>query len=220
MIPDVASAGVGSGTVAIIVADDHDLVRIGMRELLRGWNPSVTVVEAADGPALRALLGDGRPWDLLVLDLAMPGFDPDADLCSVRQAAPGLPILIVSGNTDPAVMRRALDLGVAGFLPKATDGRLALKAIELVLAGGRYVPPEVLVPEGAPRADLRGAGAVGEGLLTQRQHEIRDLLLQGLPNKVIADRLRIAEATVKMHVSAILRAHGVQSRAALLAKVR
>ncbi len=218
MIQDVASAGVGSGTVAIIVADDHDLVRIGMRELLRGWNPSVTVVEAADGPALRALLGDGRPWDLLVLDLAMPGFHPDADLCSVRQVAPDLPILIVSGNTDPAVMRRALDLGVAGFLPKATDGRLTLKAIELVLAGGRYVPAEAL--EGGPRADPAGTGDGAAGLLTQRQHEIRDLLLQGLPNKVIAARLNIAEATVKMHVTAILRAHGVQSRAALLAKIR
>lgn len=206
---------------AILVADDHDLVRIGLCQLLRQWNPHVVLAEAADGRQLVELLSGGHRWDLLLIDLAMPDFGGEADVRRLLSRDPPVPVLVVSGTGDPRKMTRLLDAGVAGFLPKSLDGRLMVKAIELVLAGGRYVPLEVLAP---PMASPGGRDAerpeVDEADITPRQREILALLLRGLPNKVIATRLAIAEATVKMHVTALLKAHGAQSRAELMAKLR
>jgi len=205
---------------AIVVADDHDLVRIGMIQLLRHWNPEVRIGEAANGPALERLLAAPAPWDLLLLDLAMPGFGGESAARTLMARHPSLPVLVVSGTGDAATTARLLDAGVAGFLPKSLDGALMVKAIELVLAGGRYVPPDVLrglppTPGASAFADAREGSDI-----TPRQREILALLLKGLPNKVIAAQLDIAEATVKMHVTALLRVHGVSSRAELLAKLR
>jgi DNA-binding NarL/FixJ family response regulator len=218
MEPSVIDSG---NAPAIVVADDHDLVRIGMCQLLRHWNPAVVVGEAADGPALERLLAQGSRWDLLLIDLAMPSFGGEAAVCSLMQRHPGIPILVVSGTGDAPTMARLLDAGVAGFLPKSLDGSLMLKAIELVLAGGRYIPADVLRALPAGRSPVaESAPPVPLTDITPRQREILSLLLEGLPNKVIATRLQIAEATVKMHVTALLRAHGVQSRAELLVKLR
>lgn len=207
---------------SILVADDHDLVRIGMLQLLRHWNPGVVVGEAANGPALERLLTPPARWNLLLLDLTMPGFGGEPAVRALLSRHPELPVLLVSGTSDAATTARLLDAGVAGFLPKSLDGGLMVKAIELVLAGGRYVPPDVL--RGLPAVEILPAAGVPQaregGDITPRQREILALLLQGLPNKVIAARLDIAEATVKMHVTALLRAHDVSSRAELLARLR
>lgn len=207
---------------AVLIADDHDLVRMGMGQLLTHRDPSVVLGEAADGPALEALLARHPRWDLMLLDLSMPGFGGEPAVRDLLARFPGIPILVVSGTSDPAMMIRLLDAGVAGFLPKSLDGQLMLKAIDLVLAGGRYVPPDVLR---AIRSDDRAlpesnGPSPDPADVTPRQREILALLTQGLPNKVIAARLGIAEATVKMHVTALLRAYGVQSRAELLARLR
>lgn len=211
----------GSAT-AVIIADDHDLVRIGMAQLLAARDPSVTIGEAADGPALEALLDARHHWDLMLLDLSMPGFGGEQAVRDLLVRFPAIPILVVSGTSDAAMMVRLLDAGVAGFLPKSLDGQLMLKAIDLVLAGGRYVPPDVLRAIRGVRGTLAGdVGALQDSTdVTPRQREILALLTQGLPNKVIAARLGIAEATVKMHVTALLRAYGVQSRSELLARLR
>lgn len=201
---------------AILVADDHDLVRIGLCQLLRQWRPDVVLAEAADGLRLWALLQERDHWSLVLIDLAMPEFDGEADVRRLLARHPGIPVLVVSGTVDPGAMTRLLEAGVAGFLPKALDGRVMLKAIDLVLSGGRYVPPEALTAVYSPPPRI----ARGDADITPRQREILALLVQGLPNKVIATRLAIAEATVKMHVTALLKAHGAQSRAELVARGR
>jgi DNA-binding NarL/FixJ family response regulator len=207
---------------AVIVADDHDLVRIGLSQLLTHRDPTVMLGEAADGPALEALLAGRAHWDLMLLDLAMPGFGGEVAVRDLLARFPAIPILVVSGTSDAAMMVRLLDAGVAGFLPKSLDGQLMLKAIDLVLAGGRYVPPDVLrAIRGVQGTMPGGTGSAFDPTdVTPRQREILALLAQGLPNKVIAARLGIAEATVKMHVTALLRAYGVQSRSELLARLR
>lgn len=207
---------------AVIIADDHDLVRIGMGQLLIHRDPSVTIGEAADGPALEALLDSRRHWDLMLLDLSMPGFGGEQAVRDLLVRFPAIPILVVSGTSDAAMMVRLLDAGVAGFLPKSLDGQLMLKAIDLVLAGGRYVPPDVLRAIRGVQGTVPAAGQLQTDTteVTPRQREILALLTQGLPNKVIAVRLGIAEATVKMHVTALLRAYGVQSRSELLVRLR
>lgn len=205
-----------SHTRAVIVADDHELIRRGLCELLRHWQSDLVIGEAADGGDLSALLEADRAWDLMLIDLSMPGFGGEAAVRALLAAHPGVPVLVVSGLGDPATMTRLLEAGVAGYLPKSLDGRLMLKAIELVLAGGRYVPPEALLATLAPQAGV----VTGDADITPRQREILALLVQGLPNKVIATRLAIAEATVKMHVTALLKAHGARSRAELVARSR
>lgn len=222
---DPTRHGPGGGAApSVIVADDHDLVRIGLCQLLRHWNPDIVLAEAADGPQLEALLAGEMSWNLMLIDLAMPGFEGETAVRELMSSHPAVPVLVVSGTGDSRQMTRLLDAGVAGFLPKSLDGRLMIKAIELVLAGGRYVPPEAL---GAiPSFTTSFVAGVENPLrndavdITPRQREILALLLQGLPNKVIATRLAIAEATVKMHVTALLKAHGAQSRAELMAKLR
>ena len=219
-LPDFPQVPADEPARAVIVADDHDLVRLGMCQLLRHRDPAVKLGEAADGPALETLLSSGTHWDLMLVDLSMPGFGGETAVRDLLARFPAIPVLVVSGSTDAAMMVRLLDAGVAGFLPKALDGPLMLKAIDLVLAGGRYVPADVL---GAIRGGTEaapGAWSADAADVTPRQREILALLSRGLPNKVIAARLGIAEATVKMHVTALFRALGVQSRAELLARLR
>lgn len=221
-IADRQRAGRGPGQDAsparcrVLVADDHDLVRIGLGRLLLQILPEACVDEAGSGDALDALLAVGPPPDLLIVDLSMPGFDGERAVDALLARHPVLPILVVSGNASPACIARLLGAGVRGFLPKSLDGAQMVKAIELVLAGGRYLPPELLACV-VPAADV---APPARRVVTPRQQDILELLLEGLPNKLIAARLALAEATVKMHVTALLRRYGVRSRAELLAKLR
>jgi DNA-binding NarL/FixJ family response regulator len=201
----------------ILIADDHSLIRSGLVQLLRQWNPAANFAEACDGIQLNALLESSR-WDIVLVDLVMPNFAGVTSVCELNARFPDVPMIVVSGIEDPRAMKRLLDAGVAGFLPKATDGELVIKAIELVIAGGRYIPAEILSL--AEHAEIRALDTGDRDMLgekiTPRQQEILALLRQGLPNKLIASALQISEATVKMHISALLRAHGVRSRAELL----
>ena len=220
---DVHSGVVGGVTAAgaqaarrIIVADDDDLVRMGLGLLLRAVDPDIVLDEAADGARLAALLQDGTPRYMLLVDLDMPGFDGEAGVVRILATFPDLPVVVISGAGDPGIMRRLLEAGVRGFLPKSTEGPLMRKAIELVMAGGRFVPPDALAADVVRPDPPAPATPVASGV-SPRQQDVLELLMQGLPNKLIAARLDIAEATVKMHVTALLRAHGAQSRAELIA---
>lgn len=211
-----ATDGVAATGRRVIVADDHDLVRMGLGLLLRAVDPHIVLDEAADGGRLRALLDDGTPHYMLLVDLDMPGFEGEAGVMRILATFPDLPVVVISGAGDPGIMRRLLEAGVRGFLPKSTEGPLMRKAIELVMAGGRFVPPDALSAAVVRPDPPAPATRVASGV-SPRQQDVLELLMQGLPNKLIAARLDIAEATVKMHVTALLRAHGAQSRAELIA---
>ena len=142
-----ATDGVAATGRRVVVADDHDLVRMGLGLLLRAVDPHIVVDEAADGGRLTALLDDGTPRFMLLVDLDMPGFEGEAGVVRILAAFPDLPVVVISGAGDPGIMRRLLEAGVRGFLPKSTEGPLMRKAIELVMAGGRFVPPDALVAE-------------------------------------------------------------------------
>jgi len=209
-------AGSTPGGRRVIVADDHDLVRMGLGLLLRAVDPDIVLDEAADGARLTALLQDGTPRFMLLVDLDMPGFEGEAGVMRILAGFPDLPVVVISGAGDPGIMRRLLEAGVRGFLPKSTEGPLMRKAMELVMAGGRFVPSDALAADVSPPDHASAAARAAAGV-SPRQQDVLELLLQGLPNKLIAARLDIAEATVKMHVTALLRAHGAQSRAELIA---
>ena len=198
----------------VLIADDHPLIRSGLARLLAQWNPAVAVAEAADGLQLEALLGATRQWDLVLVDLVMPDFDGVTAVRNLLSRFPGLPLMVMSGTDDAAVMRQLLAAGVVGFLPKATASKLVLKALELVLVGGQYIPPNALPPAAPAAGGTAAPGATAS--ITSRQQEILELLAKGLPNKLIAASLGLSEATVKMHMTSLLRKFNVRSRAELI----
>lgn len=199
----VESAAAGEGAT-VIVADDHPLVREALRHALAVALEGVRVLEAASLPDALALI-DSDAVDLAILDLNMPGMNGFAGLAQLRSSEPALPVAIVSATTDPEVVRRALELGAAGFIPKTLPLGAIAEAIRTILAGEIWVPGDLQPP---PNDEM--ARRLRE--LTPQQLRVLAMISQGLPNKQIAFALSVGEPTVKAHVTAILRKLGVTSR--------
>jgi DNA-binding NarL/FixJ family response regulator len=147
------------------------------------------------------------------LDLNLPGMDGLHGLARLREASPATPVAILSATDDREHVHQALALGAAGYIPKSAGSDVILNAIRLVLAGGVYLPVSLVQPDSAEPSEieLNGSSDVSHGL-TPRQHEVLELLTQGLSNKQIARRLGVAENTVRVHVAAILRLLGASNR--------
>lgn len=218
-------AGTLGHAMKILIADDHRLVIEAVKAKLSELEPGIEFVLAMSVDEL--LAGATDELDLALIDLNMPGADGQAHIDEIRRRHPAVPVIVLSGYEDPAIMRSALERGVLGFIPKAYSPDVMLSAVRLVLAGGVYVPPMMLtaLPPGivagaAPtqNGDARSAGASSQTLehlrsvLTERQVEVLQLLSQGKPNKLIGRSLGISEGTVKIHLAAIFRALNVRNR--------
>lgn len=190
----------------ILLADDHALFREGVKQLLTHLHTQVQVVEAANGAEVMRLAQAQPDFDLVLLDLAMPGIDGFAGLAAFRAHAPSVPVVVLSGSEDPADVRAALDGGAAGFIPKSSASEVILSALRLVLAGGVYTPPGLLNGQNAMVSKSQLSA------LTPRQREVLALLGQGKSNKEIGNAMGLSEATVKQHVSAILKTLHVANR--------
>jgi two-component system, NarL family, nitrate/nitrite response regulator NarL len=194
----------------ILLADDHDLVRDSIEEFLKRLDRDVQVLHAATLPQALELARQDVPLDAILLDLRMPGMNGLAGLKAMRMTRAGVPVVVISGETDPDTVRGALQAGAAGFLPKTMRGTAMLSALRLILSGERYVPDLVVATSGEP-ASVGPSGAGFPGL-TQREREVMSLLVQGLPNKEIGQRLKIEVVTVALHLRSIYRKLGVSSR--------
>ncbi|HEV6966953.1 MULTISPECIES: response regulator [Roseateles] len=188
----------------LLIVDDHPVVRLGMAQLLRAQREGCEVSEADSLPAALALLALRPDVALVVLDVHLPGLAPLQALRQLRADWPLLPVLLMSADTDPALALRALDEGASGWLPKSADVGVLLGALELVLAGGCYLPPFLL---------QRGAETPPDEALTQRQAEVLAELVKGRSNKEIARELGMSEPTVKGHLVTIFRVLRVRNRA-------
>jgi DNA-binding NarL/FixJ family response regulator len=197
--------------VRILIVDDHDLFRKGLRHLLNGFDAELEIVEAADCDQAIALAGER--FELVLLDLHMPRIAGLDALERVRPAFEASPIVVLSGEDDPRQVRRAIDAGAAGFIPKSSTPDVLRSALRLVLAGEVYLPAVALkgIDEGAGDAPTLTSSRFGEGL-SERQVDVLRKAVQGKPNKVIARELGISEGTVKAHLSAAYRALGVHNR--------
>jgi DNA-binding NarL/FixJ family response regulator len=182
----------------ILVVDDHPLIRAGLRELLRGLDEPAEIVEAGRAGAALEMLAQGLNPDLLLLDINLPDMSGLDMLEQLGAANADLPVVVLSGTDDRAVMRAAFARGASGFVHKAALSEIIVPALKLVLAGGIYQPPEAPAP-----------AAIG---ITARQQEVLRRMLAGMTNKSIARDLGVTEPTVKTHVTAILRALGVRTR--------
>jgi DNA-binding NarL/FixJ family response regulator len=199
----------------ILVVDDHFLIRGGMRILLQQLDASIQVLEAATCTEALAIAEEHPDLALILLDIELPGMSGLDALSTFREKHPGVPVVVVAGSEKREDVMRALDGGAMGYVPKSKGGSLMLGVLRLVLAGGVYLPPEIVGPSASPAGDMPSAPAertVEDLGLTARQGEVLSLLIQGKPNKLICRELKLAEGTVKIHITAILKALGVSNR--------
>jgi DNA-binding NarL/FixJ family response regulator len=197
--------------VHCVIADDHPLFRSALLGLLTDSGLASQVDAVADVAALQARIEAGGAPDLLLLDLHMPGASGFSTLGWYTGAYPGRPVVMVSANTHADTVRRAIDIGAAAFLSKSASTDTMTDCLRRVLAGERHLHPGLeIASEGTALDTLDAAGAIGS--LTPQQFRVVTMLAEGLLNKQIAWELGVKEATVKAHMTEILRKLGVQSR--------
>lgn len=193
-----------------MIADDHPLFRGAMREAISGLLKQVDIAEAGTFDDVVELLERGSEVDLVLLDLTMPGVRGFSGLMYMRAQYPGVPVIVVSANDDPAAIRRCMEFGASGFIPKTLGVEAMRGAISRILSGGVWTPPDVDLSAGS---DAETAALMARlATLTPQQVRVLMMLSEGLLNKQIAYQLGVSEATVKAHVSAILQKLGVESR--------
>src|SRR5262245_6703288 len=195
----------------ILICDDHPLFREGLELVLGQLGPPAELTSVGDGEAALARCAEEDGFDLVLLDLGLPGMSGLATLEALRRQHPDVPVVVLSGSESPMHVSIALERGASGFIPKSTRGSVLLEALRCVLAGGVYVPALL---DGIARAEGTRPS------LTERQVEVLRLLARGLTNREIAKVLRITEETAKSHVKHIYNALDVTNRTEAAMRMR
>jgi DNA-binding NarL/FixJ family response regulator len=204
----------------ILVVDDHVLIREALRGVLKELRSDAVILEGSDSRRAMQLIAEHADIGLILLDLNLPDADGFSMLAELRERYPATSVVVLSAQQDRGSVVKALNLGALGFIPKSAQREVMLAALDLVFAGGIYIPTEILSREepapsqsalqplaaDSPRASPRDLG------LTERQLEVLALMMRGKSNKAISRVLDLAEPTVKNHITAILKALKVTNR--------
>lgn len=199
-----------------VIADDHPLYREAVGLRLQRQLSDAEIIEVGDLDELMNLAaGEDKPVDLILLDLRMPGMKGGQTVEEVIAAFPDAAVVLVSGAAKFEDIKRAIDAGARGFMPKTLSSKLFAGAISIVLTGGTFLPAETLqmngsLAPGGPQPHPAGS-ALAEGL-TRRQLQVLVQLAAGATNKEIGRNLNIAEVTVKLHIGQILRKINARNR--------
>lgn len=202
----------------ILIADDHRLFRAGVSLLLSNIYDSVDVSEARDIETALERLEDEGGFDLVLLDLAMPGMEDMDGLRRVRERMPDTPVVILSAVEESREVMQAIELGARGYILKSASEQVLEHAISLALSGEIYIPAGVFLGSNGRLFAPDGRGGDGSGrdnplsVLTARQKEVLVCMMRGSSNKEIARELGLFESTVKAHVKAVLRKLGAANR--------
>jgi DNA-binding NarL/FixJ family response regulator len=199
----------------ILIADDHPLLRRAVRDVIVAAFPGAEVLEVAHTAAMNKALEERGEVDLILLDLAMPGAYGFSALLHVRGERPEIPVVVISSSEHPRVIRRAHQFGAAGFIPKSSPSERIAEVLATVLDGGTWFPPMA-----AERSEHDALLALRLAQLTPQQFRVLECLADGLLNKQIAHELGLAENTVKVHVTAILKKLECHSRTQAAVLVR
>jgi DNA-binding NarL/FixJ family response regulator len=212
----------------ILLADDHALIRSGLRSELAALAEAIDFVEAWNAETLLRMFEQHRDLDLALVDMTMPGMEGARTVGALRTQYPAVPLVVVSGLNDAKQVQEILRAGAVGFIPKSAVGQLVLPAIRLVLAGGQYLPPQLMstleAAEAAAAAQdpavRKPAESIRVEALSPRQEEVFALMATGLSNKMIARQLNISEGTVKSHIATIFDVLRVHNRVSAIAEAR
>ena len=216
----------------IVLVENHDLTRVGIRVILgETRDPACELLEASSIEECKSLLEQDSRVDLVLLGSGLPTTTETEALAAIMEAAPETAVALLSGETNPALMREALEMGACGFLPKSLPSPVFRAAVNLLLVGGNYFPTQLLSSETSSRAhgshahedtsnpnDPTRGHVMSEGMggFSRRQRQVLDLILKGKSNKEIARHLGISLGTAKNYVATILRLRNASSRAQLL----
>ena len=210
-----------------LIADDHELFLQGLEFVLHKEYAKAEIVLANSYSAIFDVLKKQKDFDLILTDLAMPGANWFEALVKIHHDCPEVPIIIISAVFDKDILQKTFDIGVSGYISKSFPNSLIISAINLVLAGGMYIPPEILQmsmnvsPE--PMRNLikdlnetKKPKRADGNILTPRQTEVLQCLAKGLSNKQIAYELGLSEGTVKIHITLLMRTLEVSNRVAAI----
>ena len=216
--------------VKILVADDHELFLKGLELILTDYRKNFKLVTAKSYTEIFEIIRKDKDFDLILTDLAMPGAYWLEALEQIHRVLPDTPVIILSAVFEKEIVKQSIDIGAAGYVSKASPNKEILQAIEIVLAGGVYIPQELLDKENDVNLDLlkqeenslnrTESNPNDIKMLSPRQTDVLQLIARGMSNKQIAYELGITEGTVKLYVTAILKVLGVYNRTAALIKAR
>jgi DNA-binding NarL/FixJ family response regulator len=215
---NLSLAAHGHSIMKILVIDDHVLIREATQALLKKLKRGAEVLEASDSRQAMEIFANNADIGLVMLDLNLPDRDGLAVLSDLRELNPAVAVVVMSALQERATVMQALDLGAVGYIPKSARREVMMSALQLIFAGGVYIPPEILAhvePVAAaspPPQHGRAIVSPSDMGLSDRQLDVLAHLMQGKNNKVICRVLGLAEPTVKNHVTAILRALKVSNR--------
>jgi DNA-binding NarL/FixJ family response regulator len=195
----------------ILIADDHPLFRDALMRALTQAVPDALLLEADSVAALQVLVEEHAEAELLLLDLQMPGATGFSTLAHLRGQYPGLPVVVVSAQEDPTVIRRAIAHGASGYIPKSASVDTIVGAVRRILEGEVWLPPHLASASGPlPATEASVASRIAE--LTPQQFRVLGMIAAGMLNKQIAFELNVSEATIKAHMTAIMRKLHVSNR--------
>jgi DNA-binding NarL/FixJ family response regulator len=197
----------------LLLVDDHALFREGLKFILRGLDEHLLIDEAGSVEAAVAMQ-EVSPFDLVLLDLNLPGVGDLEALASVRAAFPQAPIVVLSGEDDPRMIRATIEQGAMGFVPKSSTPEILINALRLILAHGVYLPLSALDSDEPAVGEISAIDNPDTLLrnLSPRQVEVLRSVIRGDSNKLIARKLSLSESTIKQHLSAVLRTVGARNR--------
>ncbi len=191
----------------VLIADDHALFRDALGRLVEELDSAASVVQVSSYAQALKVLKNEPPFNMLIVDLEMqdlPSWEKGID--EIKSTAKGAKLVIVSAVENPRNIRNVLERGANGYISKRSESKILLNALKLVLDGGTYIPP-VLLLQNVSFPEKNTAKN-----LTNRQSQVLSLVAQGMSNKQIAYEMGVSEATVKLHINALLRSVGANNR--------
>lgn len=188
----------------LLIADDHLMIGTAMVYLLKQLDPTVEAIAVGSASAAMKALGNNGKFDLILLDYDMPGINGIKGMAMIHEAYPDQVVGMISGRTEPQLVKAAVDAGAVGWLPKSMSDQPLLHALRMMAAGGRFVPTDVL-DEWHPEDDRWS-------IFSNAEQKVARLLVKALSDKEIAKELQLEPKTVRNHVRAVLRKAGTDNR--------
>ncbi|MDH5691916.1 MAG: response regulator transcription factor [Gammaproteobacteria bacterium] len=202
-----------------VVVDDHELFREGLKMLIASLYPGANVVEAGSIEEFLDLKLEDKEIDLVLFDLNLPGRSDVDALVLLRKTLPSVPIVVMSANENPSKVGEVFRYAIQGYIPKSSDTNIIKSAINLVLEGGAYLPPQLLAAGAIDSHSAQHTNTTHVAALTPRQLDVLQELKLGKTNKEIGKALSLTESTVRAHVAAILRAFNAKNRTQVVQKI-
>lgn len=195
----------------VLIADEQSLFRDGLTLRLKEINQNIDILQSSSLTETLQILSAEPNTDILILDIDLAGFSAEETIKNIQNISPSAKIIAISSSEDVHNIKNILSLGAKGYIPKRSDSNILSGALKLILDGGTYIPPVMLKTDSISKSTSPTLPPLKKNL-TNRQSQVLDLIAQGKSNKQIAYDMGVSEATVKLHINALLRSLKVNNR--------